>query len=420
MGRGHGSRRAGSVGAVADPARPGGPAKPPLPGSPNGFLDAVSGQPLNPGAREAWAAAADAGWADPRRLYRDGRRAALLLDSAREAVAGRLGARPDEVSLVAEGALPRVVRSLLARSGAPDRGGLAGHLICSAVEHSSVLAEADRVVDRGGQAEIVEVDRYARINLNAYLRAVAAEEGRADALAVLQTANHEVGTRQPVAEVAAACGDSGLPLLVDATVTLGRDDVPSGWAVLVGRAATWGGPPGVDVVAVRRHLHAPPLDLPSAGLPAALAAARGLEWADEHRVAEAARARQLTDRIRNRVMTDIPDVAVLGSDDRVDYLTAFSCLFVDGEALVLGLDREGFAVSSGSSCVSDLRRPSHVLAAMGVLTQGNVRISLPFGVTEETVDGFLACLPGVVGDIRAMLHADDLGTRDPGPAREGA
>ena len=75
------------------------------PTPPAGFLDAASGQPLNPAAREAWAAAADAGWADPGRLYREGRRAALLRDSARESVAARIGARPDEVSLVADGDL---------------------------------------------------------------------------------------------------------------------------------------------------------------------------------------------------------------------------------------------------------------------------------------------------------------------------
>lgn len=365
---------------------------------PAGFLDAASGQPLNPAAREAWAVAADAGWADPARLYREGRRAALLRDSAHEAVAARIGARPDEVSLVAGGALHAVIGRWLSAPGAPQR------LICSAVEHSSVLVEADALVARGGRADVIGVDRTARVDLPAYLEAV----GAGPTLAVLQTANHEVGTRQPVAEVAQACHEAGVPLLLDASVTLGRDDPPEGWSLLVGRASTWGGPPGVCVVAVRRRLHAPPLDLPEAGLPAVISAARGLEWADDHRADDAARARQLTDRIREVASSTVPDVSLLGAGDRVEYLTALSCLFVDGEALVLGLDREGYAISSGSSCVSDLRRPSHVLVAMGALTQGNLRVSLPFGVTDETIDGFLSTFPRVVQDVRAMLHADDL------------
>ena len=381
----------------------------PSPAPPAGFLDAASGQPLNPAAREAWAVAADAGWADPARLYREGRRAALLRDSAREAVAARIGARPEEVSLVAGGGLPAVIGRWLSAPGAPKR------LICSAVEHSSVLVEADALVARGGRADVIGVDRTARVDLPAYLEAVGAGARRVGqaapaglTLAVLQTANHEVGTLQPVAEVAQACHEAGVPLLLDASVTLGRQDPPEGWALLVGRASTWGGPPGVSVVAVRRRLHAPPLDLPDAGLPAVISAARGLEWADDHRADDAARARQLTDRIREVASSTVPDVSLLGGDDRVDYLTALSCLFVDGEALVLGLDREGYAISSGSSCVSDLRRPSHVLVAMGALTQGNLRLSLPFGVTDETIDGFLSTFPRVVQEVRAMLHADDL------------
>ena len=76
-------------------------------------------------------------------------------------------------------------------------------------------------------------------------------------------------------------------------------------------------------------------------------------------------------------------------------------------AIVLGLDREGFAVSSGSSCVADTRRPSHVLAAMGVLTQGNVRVSLPFGVSDDTVRGFIATLPGIVREVRDFMQAPE-------------
>ena len=150
-------------------------------------------------------------------------------------------------------------------------------------------------------------------------------------------------------------------------------------------------------------------------VPLAVAAARGLEWADEQRAADAITARTLTDDIRACVARDVPDVMLLGDPiERVPYLTAFSCLYVDGESLVLSLDREGYAISSGSSCVADTRRPSHVLAAMGVLTQGNVRVSLPFGVTDETVRGFLATLPGVVRDIRAIVQAPGGGADDEG------
>lgn len=366
---------------------------------PPGFLDAASGQPLNPAAREAWLAAADAGWADSRRLYREGRRAALLAEAARESVAASLGARPDEVSFVTDEALPATLETLL-----EARGGADCRLVCSAVEHSSVLEAADRHGARGGEIVLVGVDRAGVVDAAAFRSAAVG-----GTVAVIQTANHEVGTRQPVAALAEACEAAGVPLIVDASMTIGREEPPAQGDVLIGRSATWGGPPGVGIVVVRRSLHLPPLDTPPAPLPAVIAAARGLEWADEHRTADAAQAREHTALIRSHVTAAVPDVVLLGSDrDRVDYLTAFSCLYVDGEALVLALDREGYAVSSGSSCVSDLRRPSHVLAAMGALTQGNVRVSLPFGVSDATVTGFLDTLPRVVAEVRAMLDADGL------------
>ena len=89
------------------------------------------------------------------------------------------------------------------------------------------------------------------------------------------------------------------------------------------------------------------------------------------------------------------------SVERLPHIVTFSCLYVDGEALLHALDRAGFAVSSGSACTSDTLRPSHVLAAMGVLTHGNVRVSLHPGVSTEDVEHFLAVLPDVVARIRA-------------------
>jgi cysteine desulfurase len=104
------------------------------------------------------------------------------------------------------------------------------------------------------------------------------------------------------------------------------------------------------------------------------------------------------------VAADIPDVEVVGDpDDRLPYILTFSCLYVDGEALVTALDTEGFAVSSGSACTSSTLKPSHVLAAMGVLTHGNVRISLARGSTYAEIDRFCSVVPGVVRRIRAEV-----------------
>src|SRR5262249_5831917 len=122
--------------------------------------------------------------------------------------------------------------------------------------------------------------------------------------------------------------------------------------------------------------------------------------------AEAARLRPLVDRIRAEVPRLVPDVEVVGDpDDRLPHLVTFSCLYVDGEALLTELDRRGFAVSSGASCTADTVRHSHALEALGVLSQANVRVSLHRGLTADDVTAFLATLPEVVAGLRAAAGA---------------
>jgi len=371
------------------------------------YLDAASAVPLHPAAREALLAALEDGWADPVRLHGPGRRARLLLESAREAVAQVLDARPDEVSFAPNGTL---AAHLAVLGGLAGRSRTGGHVVHSAVEHSCVLQAV-----AGRDATSVGVDRSGRVDPGTYAAALRADT----ALACLMSANHEVGTLQPVAEVAAACAERGVPLYVDAAQSVGRVPVPAGWSLLSASAHKWGGPPGVGVLVVRtgaRWRSPWPADERESGrvpgapdLPAVLAAAVGLQAAAAEAAAEDARLRPLVDRLRRRVPEVVPGVEVVGADvDRLPHLVTFSCLYVEGEALLGALDREGFAVSSGSSCTSSTLEPSHVLAAMGVLTSGNVRVSLHRGSREDDVERLLAVLPGVVAALRRDVGAADL------------
>ena len=144
----------------------------------------------------------------------------------------------------------------------------------------------------------------------------------------------------------------------------------------------------------------------------ALAAAEAWRQTQANRVDEAARSSALITRLREAA-ADLRDVDVVGDpDDRLPHVLTFSLLYVDGEALVIELDRRGFAVGSGSACTSSTLEPSHVLAAMGVLTHGNVRITLPLNAIaptmEDDVDRFIAELPDAVAVVRAQLGASDL------------
>ncbi|TDC06255.1 aminotransferase class V-fold PLP-dependent enzyme, partial [Streptomyces sp. 8K308] len=149
-------------------------------------------------------------------------------------------------------------------------------------------------------------------------------------------------------------------------------------------------------------------------IPAIVAAAASLRAVRATADEEGARLRGLVELVRGRVPELVPEVAVVGDPvHRLPHVVTFSCLYVDGEALLHGLDRAGFAVSSGSSCTSSTLTPSHVLRAMGVLSEGNVRVSLPPGTREEEVERFLAVLPGVVAEVRGRLGASPTG---PAPA----
>jgi len=141
-------------------------------------------------------------------------------------------------------------------------------------------------------------------------------------------------------------------------------------------------------------------------LPAIVAAAASLRAVRAEAAQEAVRLRELTERIRARVPLLVPDVEVVGDPERrLPGIVTFSCLYVDGETLLHELDREGFSVSSGSSCTSSTLTPSHVLKAMGVLSEGNVRVSLPTGTAGEDVERFLEVLPGAVAGVREKLGA---------------
>ena len=363
-------------------------------GSPAAYLDAASSEPLHPAARETLLAAYDRGYADPRRLHGPGRDARLLLDNARAVVAECLGVRADEVTFTSSGT-EAVHRGVLGLRRRPtDRVALA------AVEHAAV---AHAAAWTGTDPVDLPVDRLGRIDATSRSTPEVAEAG----LVAVQSANHEVGTLQH-------SPDTDRPVFVDACASMGRLPLPERWDALAGSAHKWGGPAGVGVLLVRkgaRWTNPFPgddrVDERSTGfenIPAVLAAAAALQAVVAEREEVNARHHGLVDVVRRRVAAEVPDVEVVGDPvRRLPHLVTFSCLYVDGEALVTGLDQRGYGVASGSACTASTLTPSRVLEAMGVLTHGNVRVSLTRDTTEADVDGFLSALPEVVRDIRAEV-----------------
>lgn len=389
-------------------------------GSDRAFLDAAPG-PMHPRARETLVAAIDAGWADPRRLHREARTARRLLDQAREVLAAGLQVRPSEVAFAPDG--PSAVRWMVDgfRYAARRRG---ARVVASAVEHSAVLVAGRHAADSAGDPAsfaTVGVDGAGRVDLEAWARAITAPHTVA---AALQHANGEVGTVQPLERAWELCQAAGLPLAVDAQASLGRMARPTSYDALAGDAQSWGGPGGLGLVVLPERSRwllpgAPDPDAALSGptrhtpwVPLALAAAEAWQQTESVREADATEAFRLVERIRVAAAA-VPDVEVVGDEvDRLPHILTFSALYADGEALVREFDRRGFGVGSGSACTASTLEPSHVLAAMGALTHGNVRLALPLAAVAPDraaqVDAFCAVIADVVASVRAELGAHRL------------
>lgn len=374
-------------------------------------LDGMGARPLHPVALQALAQALDEGWADPRGLHSEGRRARSLLDAARQSLAASLGVRVEEV-LLAPGhtqALHQAVRAVAAGRRRAGRRIVVGEVERSAVLNAATHAAAEG--GPGGDVVRVPVDGQAHVHPDALAEALRRKDV---ALAAVQHSNPEVGTLQDLATVHGLTREAGVPLLVDAGSSAGHVPLGSDWDLLAVDPADWGGPRGVSVLGVRAGVRWRPVwpqdeDRWFPGgvsVPLAFAAAASLEAVIRDQDEQDAARRRRIDRLRAGVAATVPDVEVVGDPvGRLPHVLTFSCLYVDGEALVHELDRRGFAVGSGSACTSSSLEPSHVLAAMGVLTHGNVRISLSSGVDDEAVERFLAVLPDAVATVRGTLGA---------------
>ena len=367
---------------------------------PRHYLDHASTSPLRPAARDALVTALDSATGDPGRIHQEGMTTRVAVEQAREHLATLVGARPREV-VFTSGATEAIVAVAW---GAAGRG---GHQVLTAVEHSAVPAAAERQ----GPITVVGVDGQGRVDPDAVAAAV-----RPDTSVVhVQWGNHEVGTTQPLAEIVALVHEQGALVHVDAAQAVGRVPVDFralGADLLSLSGHKWGAPTGTGALLVRRGLRLDPLLVGSdqerarrAGMEAVPvlaglgAAAASLD--DATLGTEEAEARRLTD----RVLAGVADLDVQVHGDPVGRLPHLVCLGFDDvepQAVLLGLDRAGIAVHSGSACSSESLEPSPTLAAMGVDALRSLRVSVGWTTTDADVDALLAALPDVLAGLRAL------------------
>jgi len=359
-------------------------------------------------------------------LHAAGRRARRLVEEAREEVAGALGARPSEVVFTGSGteADNLAVKGIYwSRHAADPRR---RRILVSSVEHHAVLDAVRWLAEHAG-AEIsyLEVDGFGRVHEDT-LRAAIAEDPASVALVSVMWANNEVGTVNPVRELAKACADHGIPLHTDAVQAVGAipvDFARSGVSALTLTGHKVGGPYGVGALLLGRDVACTPLlhgggqerDVRSGTLdvPAirALAVAVQLSTADQK--ASATRLGALRDELVAAVLAAVPDAVVNGdpggslvdgAPSRLPGNAHLSFPGCEGDSLLMLLDAKGIECSTGSACTAGVAQPSHVLLAMGAspaLARGSLRFSLGHSSTVADVRALARVIGPVVERARS-------------------
>jgi len=371
---------------------------------PRHYLDHASTTPLRPEAADAVRSWLELAAGDPARVHHEGRAVREAVETAREQVASLLRVRPRQV-VFTSGATEAVQTAVWGATWARPGGAVC----CAGVEHSAVRDASARL------APVVElpVDALGRIDPDGVDAALGG--GRAVALVHCQWANHEVGTLQPVADVAERCRRGGVLLHADAAAACGHVDLAleDGPDLVSVSAHKLGGPPGVGALVLRRGLRLEPLlvggqqerarragmeNVP--GIVGFGAAAAALATGALH--AEAAAARLHTERLAEAVL-EVPGTLQIGDPSgRVPHIVCFGVGGVEAEPVLLGLDRAGIAAHSGSACASESLEPSPVLAAMGADPSHSLRLSVGWSTTGRDVQAFAAAFGRVVGELRAL------------------
>ena len=379
------------------------------------YLDHNATTPMHPPVIERMASALRETFGNPSSVHHFGQMAKAALDEARSAVAGLIGSDPSEVVFTSGGTESDnfAIRGVAEALEATGRR----HLIATSIEHEAVLNTLKALGRRGWKVTLLPVDQSGIVSAEALRTALTNDT----ALVSVMHANNEIGTIQPIADLARMTKERGAVFHTDAVQSAGKiaiDVKALGVDLLSLSAHKFYGPKGVGALWMRRGLRLqPPLTggkqersrragtenvagIVGLGVAAQMAKAKLTE--------EAGRLSALRDRLEEGVLAAVSGTAVNGAQTpRVPNTTNISFERVEAESLLIALDLAGFAVSTGSACSSGTLEPSHVLKAMGFpphRTQNSIRFSLGAANTDADVDRLIEVLPGVVDKLRGLTR----------------
>jgi cysteine desulfurase len=376
------------------------------------YLDHAATSPVLPEVREAMLPFLDDRWGNPSSIYATGREARKGVDEAREKLALAIGSAPEEVVFTGGGT---EADNLAVKGAAWANESKGRHILLPKLEHHAVLDSAEWLGDRGFEIEFLPVDDAGTVAPH-----VVREKLRDDTILVcVMLANNEIGTIEPVAEIAAICRERGVTTFTDAVQALGKIHVDAkalGVDLAAFSAHKIGGPKGTGALYVRRGVKVVPhthgggqergrrsgTENPAGAVGFATAAAIVTDELE----AQAPRWRALRDRLHAGLTERIDDIRLNGhATDRLPHNLNVSVRGVVGEDVLLMLDAQGICASTGSACQSGSVEPSYVLGACAVpreWAEGALRFTVGRDSTDADVDAVLEALPKIVDRVRSF------------------
>ena len=377
------------------------------------YLDHNATTPIHPAAAEATMCALRDLFGNASSVHYYGQQAKAALDVARSATAALIGAEPSEIIFTSGG----TESDNFAIRGAAEALETAGrkHLITSGIEHEAVINTFKALARRGWKTTLLPLDATGIVSPDRLLEVMADDT----ALVSIMHANNEIGTIQPIAELAQIAHARGALFHTDAVQSAGKIPVSVralGVDLLSLSGHKFYGPKGSGLLWARRGVRLSPFlsggkqernrRAGTENVPGLIGMGVAAEHALNTMPAESARLTLLRDRLEQGILAAVPHTDVNGARmPRVPNTTNISFERIEAESLLIALDLEGVAVSTGSACSSGTLEPSHVLKAMGLSShraQNSIRFSLGAGNTEEHIDHVIAVLPQIVTKLRSL------------------
>ena len=374
------------------------------------YLDHSATTPVEPRVFEAMEPYLTANFGNPSSIYRAGQDVRRAVEQARERIAALLKAEPKEIIFTSGGTESdnTAIKGLALKKGG-------GHVVTTSIEHPAVLNVVKWLEKNGFTATYVPVGSDGVVDPDEVRKAL-----RPDTLVVsVMHANNEVGTIQPIEEIASIAKEAGVPFHTDAVQTAGKLPLnveEMGIDLLSLSGHKFYGPKGIGVLYTAKGVRLEPCvhgghqEWGKRGgtenVPGIVGLGKAAEIAMSEMEADDNRLRGLRDRLETGLAERISDVDFNGHrESRLSSVANVCVKYVEGEAMLLRLDYHGIAASSGSACTSGSLEPSHVLLAMGIpaeIAHSSLRFSLGKDNTEEDIDKVLDLLPAIVEKLRAM------------------